>query len=111
MTKSHFKLEYLSVGSNQPDAFTISVNPLIPSHLPLLFPFEPLADDFVPVPRCSQWLVPVLPRPLSLFFSAMKKKELPPDPGFHFPGLTINPWLFFTLLIPGTHLTALDSHV
>ena len=46
-----FKLEYLSVGPNQPDAFIISVNPLMPSHLPLVFLFEPLADDFVP--RCS----------------------------------------------------------
>ena len=46
-----FKLEYLSVGPNQPDAFTISVNPLIPFHPPLLFLLEHLADDFVP--RCS----------------------------------------------------------
>ena len=36
-----FKLEYLSAGRNQPDAFTVSVNPLILFRPPLVFLFEP----------------------------------------------------------------------
>ena len=45
-----FKLEYLSAGRNQPCAFTVSVNPLIPSCLSLAFLFE---RWLTPFPRRS----------------------------------------------------------
>jgi len=38
MTKKSFKLEYLSAGTNQPDAFIVTVNPLILLHLVGHFP-------------------------------------------------------------------------
>ena len=41
----------------------------------------------------------------------MKKKELPPDQGSHFPSLTINPWLFCTLLILGVRFTTFGSRI
>ena len=46
--KKSFKLEYLSAGPNQPDAFTVSVNPLILFHLSLILLYEPPADIFFP---------------------------------------------------------------
>lgn len=44
--QTSFKLEYLSAVPNQPDAFTVSVNPLILSHLSLILLSEPLTDTF-----------------------------------------------------------------
>ena len=76
-----FKLEYLSAGTNHPDAFTISVNPLIFSYALSVFLLELLTNAFFP--QTSWWLVTVPPVSLFLPPSAMKKKELPPDPGSH----------------------------
>jgi len=103
-----FKLEYLSAGRNQPCAFTVSVNPLILFRLSLAFLFE---RWLTPFPRHSRRSVLVPSNPLTFPFSTMKKKELPPDQGSHFPSLTINPWLFFTLLIIGVHFTTFGSRI
>ena len=43
-----FKLEYLSAGTNHPDAFIISVNPLIFFYPPSVSLLEPLTNALFP---------------------------------------------------------------